>query len=153
MSRFQAHFDLPDELAVQQLAAKIAPYLKRGDVLQLKGDLGVGKTTFTRALITALAGKTVEVPSPTFTIVQQYELPQFTLCHFDLYRLKNSEELIEVGVEQALQEGVAVLEWPELAAEFLPQDSLVLEFSYSGQGRALQFSAPASSWAHLFPAV
>ena len=150
MSRFQTHFDFPNELAVQQFAAKIAPHLKAGDVLQLKGDLGVGKTTFTRALIAALAGTTVEVPSPTFTIVQQYELPQFTLYHFDLYRLKNSDELIEVGLEQAIQEGVAVLEWPELAAEFLPQDSLVLELSYSGQGRALQFSAPAS-WAHLSP--
>lgn len=134
--------------AVEQLAERIAPHLKRGDVLQLKGDLGVGKTTFTRALITALAGTTVEVPSPTFTIVQHYELPQFTLYHFDLYRLKNSSELIEVGLEQALSEGVAVLEWPELAQDFLPRESLVLEFSYSGQGRALQFSAPAS-WAHL----
>ncbi len=161
--------------AVEALAGKIAPLLKRGDVLQLKGDLGVGKTTFTRALIHALAKKTnnqgtlcphpdplpegegderselaegIEVPSPTFTIVQQYDLPQFTLYHFDLYRLKNSDELIEVGLEQALSEGVAVLEWPELAAEFLPQDSLVLEFSYLGQGRVVEISAP-TSWPPL----
>ena len=149
MSRFQVHFDLPDLLSVQQMAARIALHLKRGDVLQLKGDLGVGKTTFTRALIHALAGHALEVPSPTFTIVQQYDLPQFMLCHFDLYRLKHSNELIEVGLEQALSEGVAVLEWPELAAEFLPQDSsLVLEFFWIGQGRAVQIYAPAS-WEHL----
>lgn len=143
MSRYQAHFDLPDLAAVTQLAAKIAPLLKKGDVLKLEGDLGVGKTTFTRALIAALAGKEIEVPSPTFTLVQQYDLPQFTLYHFDLYRLKNSSELMEIGLEQALSEGVTVLEWPQLAEEFLPAESLQLQLSFSGEGRRALLQAPA----------
>lgn len=141
-------FELADIAAVEKLAGNIAPLLKQGDVLQLKGDLGVGKTTFTRALIAALAGKRIEVPSPTFTLVQQYDLPQFTLYHFDLYRLKNSDELIEIGLEQALSEGVSVLEWPELALDFLPQDSVIFQFSHLQQGRALQISAPLS-WANF----
>ena len=144
MSRSQAHFDLPDLASVTQLAAKIAPLLKKGDVLQLEGDLGVGKTTFTRALITILAGKEIEVPSPTFTLVQQYDLPSFTLYHFDLYRLKNSNELLEIGLEQALTEGVTVLEWPQLAQAFLPADSLVMQLSFSGEGRQALLQAPAA---------
>ena len=148
MSRYQARFDLPDVASVSKLAAKIAPLLKRGDVLKLEGDLGVGKTTFTRALIAALAGKEIEVPSPTFTLVQQYDLPQFTLYHFDLYRLKHSDELIEIGLEQALSEGVTVLEWPELASDFLPADCLAMRFSFSGDARQAELSAPAS-WAPL----
>ncbi len=149
MSRFQAHYNLPDIASVAVLAQKIAPHLKRGDVLQLEGDLGVGKTTFTRALIAALAGKEIEVPSPTFTLVQQYEFPAFTLYHFDLYRLKNSGELLEIGLEQALSEGVTVLEWPQLATDFLPADSLVLKLSFSsGEGRQAELHAPAA-WAPL----
>jgi len=149
MSKYQAHFSLPDEAAMAQLAQQIALHLKRGDVLKLEGDLGVGKTTFTRALIAALAGKEVDVPSPTFTLVQQYDLPQFTLYHFDLYRLKHSDELIELGLDQALTEGVAVLEWPNLAQDFLPPESLVLRFSFEGQGRVAEISAPTSWAAHL----
>ena len=144
MSRYLAHFDLPDLTSVAALARKIAPHLKCGDVLKLEGDLGVGKTTFTRALIAALAGEEIDVPSPTFTLVQQYDLPQFALFHFDLYRLKNSEELIEIGLEQALTEGVTVLEWPQLAADFLPADSLVMQLSFSGEGRRAQLQAPLS---------
>ncbi len=89
---------LPDEQATRQLAVDIANSLVPGDLVTLSGDLGAGKTTFARALIRYLAGdETIEVPSPTFTLMQQYELPQFPLVHADLYRLSGSAELAELA--------------------------------------------------------
>lgn len=137
--------DLPDLEAVTRFAATLAPHLRTGDVLRLEGELGVGKTTFTRALIAALAGTEVEVPSPTFTLVQHYDLPPFTLYHFDLYRIKHSAELLEIGLEQALQEGVSIIEWPEIAASFLPPESLTIRLSFAEQGRHAELLAPDPS--------
>jgi N-acetylmuramate 1-kinase len=116
---------LPDEHATRRLVIDIANALMPGDLVTLSGDLGAGKTTFARALIRYLAGdETVEVPSPTFTLMQTYELPQFPLVHVDLYRISGSAELAELGFDDLPEGAVALVEWPDRAAGFLPPDRL-----------------------------
>lgn len=135
---------LPDIAATERLAGRIAKLLRRGDVLALQGDLGSGKTTFARALLRAL-GITGEVPSPTFTLVQSYETDAFTIHHFDLYRIKASAELDELGFDEALADGVALLEWPERGQDRLTKDSLTLHFAYDN-ARTCRIDAPGA-WA------
>lgn len=118
-------FSLPDLTATEQLARKLAPLLKRGDVVALQGELGAGKTTFARALLQALGVKT-EVPSPTFTLLQTYEVPNLPISHFDLYRLKNENELEELGWDEACAQSLVIVEWPERAAGHMPEDHLAL---------------------------
>jgi tRNA threonylcarbamoyl adenosine modification protein YjeE len=116
---------LPDEHATRRLAIDIANSLMPGDLVTLSGDLGAGKTAFARALIRYLAGdETIEVPSPTFTLVQQYDLPQFSLIHADLYRLSGPAELAELGFDDLPEGAVVLVEWPDRAAGFLPPDRL-----------------------------
>src|ERR1700754_3247445 len=116
---------LPGEHATRRLAIDIANSLQRGDTVTLSGDLGAGKTTFARALIRYLAGdETVEVPSPTFTLMQVYDLPRFTLVHADLYRLTGAAELAELGFDDLPEGAVVLLEWPDRAAGFLPPDRI-----------------------------
>ncbi len=116
---------LPGEHATQRLAIDIANALEPGDVVTLSGDLGAGKTTFARMLIRYLAGDAaIEVPSPTFTLMQTYDLPQFALVHADFYRLSGAAELVELGFDDLPEASVALVEWPERAAGFLPPDRL-----------------------------
>jgi tRNA threonylcarbamoyl adenosine modification protein YjeE len=116
---------LPDEHATQRLAIDIANSLEPGDLVTLSGDLGAGKTTFARALIRYLAGDpTIEVPSPTFTLMQIYDLPRFPLVHADLFRLSGSAELAELGFDDLPEGAVVLVEWPDRAAGFLPPDRL-----------------------------
>src|SRR5947207_3065485 len=99
MTRFETV--LPDPAATAALAGRVAPLARRGDVVALRGDLGSGKTAFARAFIAARAGRPVEVPSPTFTLVQTYELPDGAIWHFDLYRLERPDDAIELGIDEA----------------------------------------------------
>jgi tRNA threonylcarbamoyl adenosine modification protein YjeE len=116
---------LPDERATRQLVVDVASALEPGDFVTLSGDLGAGKTTFARALIRYLADdETVEVPSPTFTIMQSYDLPRFPLVHIDLYRTAGPAEFAELGFEDLPEEAVVVLEWPDRAGGALPPDRL-----------------------------
>ncbi len=135
---------LPDISAVEALAEAIAPALRNGDILALRGELGAGKTTFARALLRSLGVKG-EVPSPTFTLVQSYETPSgLRVNHFDLYRLKTPEELEEIGWHDLLSDGVAVVEWPERAGDWLPAARLDFEFAMAaGSGRNLMADAAA----------
>jgi tRNA threonylcarbamoyl adenosine modification protein YjeE len=119
---------LPALAATEKLAQEIAPLLKKGDALLLRGPLGAGKTTFARALLHAL-GHADDVPSPTFTLVQSYDLPGLRLAHFDLYRLNAPEEIEEIGLFEALAEGAALIEWPEKAEAFLPKRRYEIVFS------------------------
>lgn len=110
-----------DEEETAALAASLAGSLASGTVLCLWGDLGMGKSVFARALIRALAGDpALDVPSPTYTLVQDYETPLGPLRHFDLYRLSVPEEVYELGWEEALAEGLALVEWPERLGALLP---------------------------------
>ena len=116
---------LADEQATRALMLDVAALIEPGDVITLSGDLGAGKTTFARALIRHLAGNgEIEVPSPSFTLMQAYELPRFALVHADLYRLSGPGELAELGFEDVPEGAVTLLEWPDRAAGFLPADRL-----------------------------
>ena len=111
-----------DLVGLDILVSRIALSLKAGDVIALSGPLGAGKTTFARSLVTRLGGED-EVPSPTFALMQRYETKRLTLTHCDFYRLEPSE-LDELGLEDALGEGVVLIEWPERATCWLPADRL-----------------------------
>jgi tRNA threonylcarbamoyl adenosine modification protein YjeE len=121
---------LPSAEATRQLAAEIAALLAPGDVVALSGDLGSGKTTFARALIRHLAGDSaLEVPSPTFTLMQTYDLPGFPLVHLDLYRIAGEGELIELGLDEMLEGAVTLVEWPQRAPDALPPARITVDLA------------------------
>ncbi|WP_432285850.1 tRNA (adenosine(37)-N6)-threonylcarbamoyltransferase complex ATPase subunit type 1 TsaE [Aminobacter sp. BA135] len=128
---------LPDEAATTQLGEDLAMAVRPGDVFLLDGDLGAGKSTLARGLIRALAADPAhEVPSPTFTLVQSYDTP-VAVHHFDLYRLSSPEELEELGFDEAVNSGVALVEWPERATDAMPATSLRIAFQHEGDGRRI----------------
>ena len=125
---------LENEQATARFAVDIACALEPGDLVTLSGALGAGKTAFARALIRHLAGdNTIEVPSPSFTLVQSYEVPRFLLVHADFYRLSDPGELAELGFEDLPERSVVLLEWPDRAAGFLPPDRLDITFTLAPQ--------------------
>jgi tRNA threonylcarbamoyl adenosine modification protein YjeE len=122
--------DLADESATLALASSFAAVLQPGDMITLSGDLGAGKTTFARALIRHLAGdETLEVPSPTFTLMQIYDLPGGPVAHADLYRVQAADELVEMGFDDVGGDAIVLVEWPDRAAGFLPADRIELAFA------------------------
>ena len=126
---------LPNEAATEALGATLAARLKQGDIVGLKGDLGAGKTTLARAIVRAAAGDPdLIVPSPTFTLVEVYDTPRGTFWHFDLYRLDSPDQVYELGWEEALAEGVVLMEWPERLGPLLPQH-LSVTLEVDGDGR------------------
>ena len=125
---------LEDEAATAQLGADIAMALQPGDLIGLKGEIGAGKSTLARALIRHRAGEPeLEVPSPTYTLCQQYDL-DLPIAHYDLYRLGVPEELAELGLGESLTEGAAIVEWPERAGDDIPADALIVELQETGSG-------------------
>lgn len=117
--------DLPDEAATAALASVVARALRPGDLVTLSGDLGAGKTAFARAVIRARAGDPeLEAPSPTFTLIQSYDLPKGVIVHADLYRLTSPEELEELGWEEAGEDAIVMVEWPDRLGGALPADRL-----------------------------
>ena len=127
--------ELPDEAATAALAARISALAAAGDIIALKGDLGAGKTTFARGFIRARGGLE-EVPSPTFTLVQIYELGAAAVWHFDLYRVTSPEEAWELGIEDAFAEGLSLIEWPERLGPLMPPRRLEIEFLFGDQPEA-----------------
>jgi tRNA threonylcarbamoyladenosine biosynthesis protein TsaE len=104
-----------------------------------------GKSTLARALVRALTTPGEEVPSPTFTLVQFYEGPRLKVAHFDLYRLSNPDEAYEIGLDEALDEGCAVIEWPERLQGALPPDRLDVEIGLLDEGRSVRL-VPHGAW-------
>ncbi|WDI32589.1 tRNA (adenosine(37)-N6)-threonylcarbamoyltransferase complex ATPase subunit type 1 TsaE [Hyphococcus flavus] len=127
-------FHLASETETSALGVRLAPLLRAGDVVRLEGDLGAGKSTLARALIQELTG-VVEAPSPTFTFVETYDAPDFTLWHFDFYRLEKSEDVWELGLEEALEDGAVLVEWPERAEGYLPEEALAIRLEIVVNGR------------------
>jgi tRNA threonylcarbamoyladenosine biosynthesis protein TsaE len=147
--------DLPTEAATASLGARLAAAAQPRDVLLLHGDLGMGKTALARGFVTALAPETEEVPSPTFTLVQTYDTSRGTVWHFDLYRLKAPDEIWELGFEEALADGILLIEWPDRLGSLAPRDRLDLTLSPGPSPTARQATLAAvgrSSWLGRFEA-
>ncbi|OYX35584.1 MAG: tRNA (adenosine(37)-N6)-threonylcarbamoyltransferase complex ATPase subunit type 1 TsaE [Caulobacterales bacterium 32-69-10] len=127
--------------AMAALGASIAQGLRRGEAVCLWGPLGAGKSTLARGLVRALTTQGEEVPSTTFTLVQHYE-GRIAVAHFDLYRLKRPEEAYELGLDEALDAGAAVIEWPERLEGALPADRLDVEIAIpdDGEGRLVRLT-------------
>ena len=147
--------ELPDAEATTALGKAIATLLAPGDSVLLYGPLGMGKSTLARGLIRALTTPDEDVPSPTFTLVQFYDSDP-PVAHFDLYRLTRPEEAFEIGLDEALDEGCAVIEWPERLGEepgrFLGPDQLMITISEQGEGRLATVSG-AGRWKELIDHV
>jgi tRNA threonylcarbamoyl adenosine modification protein YjeE len=142
--------DLPDEAATRRLAEDVAMRLAPGDVVALSGGLGAGKTTFARALLRALAGDpALEVPSPTFTLAQAYSVGGLAVTHADLYRIADPAELDELGLMDAAEGGVVLVEWPENAGDRLPPERLTVSLSLAGAGRRAVLSGPDAILARI----
>ena len=137
--------DLPDAEATARLGAAVAGALKPMEAVCLYGPLGAGKSTLARGLVRALTGPDEDVPSPTFTLVQIYDGPAFPLAHFDLYRLARADEAFEIGLDEALEDGAAVIEWPERLGGRLPPDRLDIEIAIKGEARVARLT-PHGSW-------
>ncbi len=152
-------FELADEAATARLAQGLAAVARKGDVFALVGELGSGKTAFARAFINALpapgatapvsglAATPEEVPSPTFTLLQTYERAPAPIWHFDLYRLVRPDEVYELGFEDALGEGIVLIEWPERLGPLLPAERLELRFDFAACAEARRVTlAGTGAW-------
>lgn len=140
---------LADVSATEKLGAVLSGLVGPQDVIALWGDLGAGKTSLARALIQTLltaAGKHEDVPSPTFTLVQTYEADGLPIWHADLYRLSDPDELIELGLEEALEHGLLLIEWPDRMADELPPERLDIELKEAGDGRVVRLTGRGHSW-------
>lgn len=126
--------NLKDETATLSLGAKLASSLSPGDVIALTGGLGAGKTTFARGLIRALCGE-IEIPSPTYTIVQTYDTPRGEVWHCDMYRLERPEDAWELGLIDAFEDAICIIEWPDKLGELLPKHARFVDLKFDGTGR------------------
>lgn len=125
--------------ALEGIAAALADFAQTGDVILLEGDLGAGKTEFTRIFLRHLVNNTeLAVPSPTFTLVQQYDTPKGEVWHFDLYRLEDPLEVEEIGWNEALTRGISLIEWPDRLGPYLPGDYLRFRLDFSDKGENLR---------------
>lgn len=141
-----------DEEALQPIAAALGALLRRGDVVTLTGELGAGKTAFCRALINSLGAGGEEVPSPTFTLVQVYDAQQPEIWHFDLYRLENENDILELGWEDARRHAAVLVEWPQRLGGLLPRDRLEISITFDkdlATARRLDIAAQGSWQARL----
>lgn len=152
---------IENEAAMQAEARALAAQLQRGDCLQLEGTLGMGKTSFARALIQTLSGAAIEVASPTFTLVQSYPVTlacgeRVELSHADLYRLETPDALEELGLHELSARGVLCVEWPAIAEGWLPRNALTLSITLGAHAhaRVLRYeSKSADHWATRLDAM
>jgi tRNA threonylcarbamoyladenosine biosynthesis protein TsaE len=142
---------LPDAAATAALAARLAPHLRAGDVVALSGPLGAGKTLLARAVIAALGGPE-EVPSPTFTLVQTYDLAPVPVWHFDLYRLARPEDAYELDIEDAFADAISLIEWPERLGALMPTDRLDIALAFgSAETERVATLTGHGAWATRLP--
>lgn len=141
----QYNLALADPASTEKAGAALAQLLRPRDCVLLQGDLGMGKTTFARGLISAILFQPEKIVSPTFTLVQQYQTTQGTLYHLDLYRLEGDDTaaLNELGWDDMCDNGIVLVEWPDRLGSLLPADALVvtLDACPSG-GRRLRYDCP-----------
>lgn len=142
---------LADETATAALAERIAALAQPGDVIALRGDLGTGKSVFARAFIRARCQVNDDIPSPTFTLVQLYESADAAVYHFDMYRLAQPADALELGLEDALATGIVLIEWPERLGPLLPETRLdvFLAFGDMPEARVVHFAGSPDWMARL----
>lgn len=133
---------LADEAATAALARRIAPLLAPGDTILLEGDIGAGKSAFARALIRARLGRMEDVPSPTFTLVQTYDDGRGDIWHCDLYRLTHPDEALELGLDEAFETAICLIEWPDRLGDAAPPEALTLSFAAGDANHTVAFSGP-----------
>jgi len=119
--------------------ARLGQALRPGDIVALIGGLGAGKTTLARGLVQSVLPHET-VPSPTYTLVQTYDVNDFTLWHCDLYRLEHPDEAYELGLMEAMGEDVCLLEWPDRLGSLLPEDALKIEIAFDAKGRRVSLT-------------
>ena len=145
---------LADSAATEALGNLVGQHVKDGDVLCLSGDLGAGKTLFSRGVATALGVQPDEVTSPTFAIMNVYEGRELEVRHFDLYRLNRPEELEDIGFEEyAGGDGVTLIEWAELFKDELPEEYLQITLLHDGEGRRAVLQAQGERYEKLLREV
>lgn len=138
-----------DQNGTEALAAKLAAVARAGDVILMHGTLGMGKSAFCRAFIRAIANNPrEEVPSPTFTLVQIYELDPLPVWHFDLYRLSDPEEVHELDIEDAFADAVSLIEWPDRLEYLTPDNRLDIhiEPGSNADARAFLLEPQGDDW-------
>lgn len=140
------HISLPDLAATERLAATLARISGIGDVITLQGDLGAGKTAFSRAFIQARFGN-IDVPSPTFNLVLTYGEGVQSIWHFDLYRLEDPDEVYELGFEEAEENALSLIEWPERLGPLLPAERLSLAFDILADEQRTVTIEATENWA------
>jgi tRNA threonylcarbamoyladenosine biosynthesis protein TsaE len=131
---------LPDDTATSRLGVILAGLLRPGDTVLLHGPIGAGKTHLARALIQTLVGQSEDVPSPSFTLVQTYGTADFEIWHADLYRLSNADEVIELGLTDAFDVAICLIEWPDRLGKIAPKTALNITLSAKDDGRFVQLS-------------
>ncbi|MGI8840387.1 MAG: tRNA (adenosine(37)-N6)-threonylcarbamoyltransferase complex ATPase subunit type 1 TsaE [Caulobacteraceae bacterium] len=141
----EGDFRLDGEAMTARLGAALAAVLGSHEAICLSGPLGAGKSVLARGLIRALSPAERDMPSPTFTLVQFYQGPHFAIAHFDLYRLASAGEAYEIGLNEALKEGAAVIEWAERLGHHLPPDRLDVTLAIDGEARRARL-APHGAW-------
>ncbi len=129
----------------------MAPLLNAGDVILLEGSIGAGKSFFARTLILALLAEPEDIPSPTFTLVQTYGAPKFDIWHCDLYRLSTPYEAQELGLEDAFETALCLVEWPDRLGDLTPQDALTISLALTDtpQERRATLRATDPRWCAL----
>lgn len=140
------HMTLPNADATARLGATVGPFLSTGDTLLLDGPVGAGKTHFARALIQSILTTPEDVPSPTFTIVQTYDTVRGPLWHTDLYRIADVSELDELGLTDAFEDSICLVEWPDKLGLAAPGTALTISFAVQGDARAVTLSWSAGNW-------
>lgn len=148
MPAFEYNIILGSPEETGALAQSLGAHVGAGDVVLLEGDIGAGKTHFARSLIQTLLPEPEDVPSPTFTLVQIYDTSKFEIWHADLYRLTSPDEVVELGLTDAFQDALCLVEWPDRLAELTPENALIMSFKMGEQEgvRTLSIRSNDTGW-------
>ena len=140
MARRLKSVNLKTEIATRKFACALGAVLARGDIVLLRGDIGTGKSFIARAVIQSLQEQPEDVPSPTFTLVQTYETYVGEIWHADLYRLSSVAEVEELGLLEAFNSAICLIEWPDILGPLLPEKALQIDLSYAFKNEARQIA-------------
>ena len=148
---FDHVIQLPTEESTKAIAAELAQILRTGDTILLSGEIGAGKSFLCRAILRHVFGEDLEVPSPTFTLVQTYESDTAEYWHCDLYRLTHPDEAIELGLDEAFETAICLIEWPDRLGDFGPTNALSIHMSAGDDHHTATFQGDASWQSRLAP--